>query len=237
MSANRWLLEAAVLICVSLTAGGLGLASEPESQPSAKPAKEKESHKPRKLFNGKDLAGWKVIDKFVFEKHGKVAVKNGEIILPKGNPGTGISYQKELPRIDYEISLDAKRTEGGDFFCGLTFPVEKSYCTLILGGWGGGVTGLSNVDGLAAIENESTDFVEFKKDQWYHVRLRVTQKGIDAWVDKEHIVNVPLTDRKFDIWWEQEPVRPLGIASWYTGAALRDIQFTSLKKAAAKSDK
>ena len=38
--------------------------------------------------------------------------------------------------MDYELRLEAKRVEGGDFFCGLTFPVGKEYCTLILGGWG-----------------------------------------------------------------------------------------------------
>ncbi len=180
------------------------------------------------LFNGKNLEGWKIITKYDFEKHGKVTVNKGEIILEKGRPATGISYQKKMPRINYEVSLDAKRIEGEDFFCGLTFPVGKSYCSLIIGGWGGGVTGLSNIDNMSAVENETTGYVEFKKNQWYHIRLRVTDKNITAWVDKEEILGVDTKDRKLSIWWEQEPVRPFGIATWHTKAALRNLKLTPI---------
>ncbi len=191
--------------------------------------KEKETGKPISLFNGKNLAGWRVIDKFDFEKHGKIEAVKGEIILGKGRPASGIVYTKKTPRINYEITLEAKRVEGDDFFCGLTFPVGKAYCTLIIGGWGGGVTGLSNIDDMSAVENETTGFVEFKRNRWYAIRLRVTDKAIAAWVDKEQIADVKTDDRKFSIWWEQEPVRPLGIATWNTKAALRNLKLRALE--------
>ena len=50
---------------------------------------------------------------------------------------TGITWTNEMPRMGYEISLEAMRVEGSDFFCGLTFPVGKDYLSLIVGGWGG----------------------------------------------------------------------------------------------------
>ena len=56
----------------------------------------------------------------------------------------------DFPREDYEVSLEARRLEGTDFFCGLTFPVGKEPCTLIIGGWGGTTVGLSNVDDYSA---------------------------------------------------------------------------------------
>ena len=175
------------------------------------------------LFDGKSLKGWRIVTPFDFLNHGKVSVDQGTLLLDAGQPATGIAWMGELPRIDYELQLDAQRVAGDDFFCGLTFPVGPDYCTLILGGWGGGVTGLSNVNGNSAVENETTAFSEFENGRWYHIRLRVTSDKIQAWVDKDQIVDLETKDKKLSIWWEQEPVRPLGIANWYTKTALRNL--------------
>lgn len=180
------------------------------------------------LFNGQNLSGWRILDKNDFRRHGPVTVERGEVILGQGNPATGISLAWGPPRYDYEVTLQAKRIEGGDFFCGMTFPVGGDYLSLIVGGWGGGVTGLSNLDGLSAVENETTGYVDFEQNRWYQIRLRVTREKVSAWVDDEQIVDVELADRKLSIWWEQEPVRPLGIATWHTKAALRKIRLKRL---------
>jgi hypothetical protein len=210
------------VISVFVLAAVLSADAAADKQKSVEDTFPREKNVP--LFNGKNLEGWRVVEKFVYEKHGKVEVATGEIVLGKGQPATGISYARRLPRMDYEISLEAKRIEGNDFFCGITFPVgEKDYLTLILGGWGGGTTGLSNLDGFSADENDTSDFVDFNQNQWYAIRLRVTNDKIEAWVDKEKIVEVKTKDRMLSIWWEQEPVRPLGIANWYTKSAVRKI--------------
>jgi CubicO group peptidase (beta-lactamase class C family) len=180
------------------------------------------------LFNGHDLDGWKVADQIDFERHGRVEVINGELVLNQGKPATGIAFSGSPPRMNYEISLEAKRIEGSDFFCGLTFPVAESYLSFILGGWGGGVTGLSNLDGASAVENETTGYREFEPNRWYAIRLRVTPGKVQIWLDGEQLIDVETTDRKLSIWWEQEPMRPLGIASWNTKAALRNIRLKRL---------
>jgi hypothetical protein len=190
---------------------------------------------PLALFDGKDLDDWRVIEQVDFEDHGKVEVRDGQVLLGRGKPASGIAWRGDFPRVNYEVTLQAKRVEGSDFFCGLTFPVGDSYCTLILGGWGGGVTGLSNIDQMAAVENETTDYVEFQQDRWYRVRLRVAEDKLEAWVDDRQIVDVLTKDRKFSIWWEQEPARPFGIASWNTAAALRDIQLRPLEPKAEQA--
>ena len=102
--------------------------------------------------------------------------------------------------------------------------------TLIVGGWGGGATGLSNVDGVSAIENETATFRSYKQNQWYKIRLRVTHDKILAWIDDKEIIDLDTENRSFSIWWEQEPLRPLGIATWYTQAALRNIRLTRLEE-------
>jgi len=183
------------------------------------------------LFDGKTLEGWRVADENAYEKPGKVEVKDGAIVMHKGRIATGIVYaKKDFPRSNYEVSLEARRTGGSDFFCGMTFPVGKQYCTFICGGWGGGTTGLSNVDSFAADENETTGFVEFKNGKWYKIRLRVTDGKIEAWIDKEKMVDLDRKEKKFDIWWEQEPLRPFGIGNWYTSSELRNIKLTRLKQ-------
>ena len=77
-------------------------------------------------------------------------------MLDFGSSMTGVTYQgKDLPRTDYEIRLEAQRIDGTDFFCGLTFPVHDAHLSLIVGGWGGSLVGLSSLDGKDASRNET----------------------------------------------------------------------------------
>ena len=64
------------------------------------------------------------------------------------------------------------------------------------------------------------------------LRLRVAEGKITGWIDKKMIFNVPIKGHTFDIWWEQAPMRPLGIGTWNTSAALRNFKLLKLKPAA-----
>jgi hypothetical protein len=194
---------------------GSALAAEPEAKAE------------QKLSNRTALEKWQVVDRSDFARHGKVQLESDRIVLAAGKPATGIRWTGEVPRLDYEITLEAMRVEGSDFFCGLTFPVGEGQCTLILGGWGGSVVGLSNINGASAAENESSCAVDFKNGQWYKIRLWVTGSEIHVWIDEKEVIHVPTRGRQFSIWWEQEPVSPLGVATWHTTGALRAI---SLRK-------
>jgi len=182
------------------------------------------------LFNGKDLTGWKIADMDDFQWHGKVYVKDGKIMLEQGGPMTGIARKGEFPKDNYEVNLEAMRTDGYDFFCGMTFPVADSWCTLIVGGWGGVVVGLSNVDDLNASENETTLGMSFEDKCWYPIRLRVTEAKIEVWIDKKKVIDLARKDHKFGVWPEQQPIRPFGVATWNTGGALRNFTLRKLDK-------
>lgn len=177
------------------------------------------------LFDGKSLEGWKVTD---FGGQGEVKVEDGKLMLTFGEPLTGVTWTGKLPTDEYEITLEAMRVEGSDFFCALTFPVGASPCSLILGGWGGGVVGLSSINGFDASENETTRYNEFKNGRWYRVRLRVTPAKIEAWLDDEPIVSVERENRTFTVRYEVDLSRPMGLASYQTTAAIRKIELRSL---------
>ena len=181
----------------------------------------------KSLFDGKTLAGWKATD---FAGRGEVTVRDGKIVLESGHM-TGINWTNlnDLPRMNYEISLEAMRVEGGDFFCGLTFPVGKDPCSLVVGGWGGGVVGLSSLDSQDAANNETTRYMTFQNGRWYLIRLRVTDTKIEAWIDADKVVDVATADKAISVRIEMEESKPLGIASWSTTAALRNLKLRRLQ--------
>jgi len=180
------------------------------------------------LFDGKTLSGWRVLTEKAFVGHKEVRVDNGTIVMERGQLQTGIGWDGAFPRENYEVSLEAKRTDGHDFFCGMTFPVGDEPCTLIVGGWGGSVVGLSNVDHMHAAENMTTNSMSFENDTWCSVHLRVTTKKIDIWIQDQHMISLDREGRSFSVWWEQEAARPFGIANWDTGSALRNVRFRRL---------
>ena len=178
------------------------------------------------LFDGKTLGQWKPT-KFIGEA--AVKVEDGQIVLESGNDLTGITWAgAALPTTNYELSLQAMRVAGNDFFAGVTFPVGDSFCSLILGGWGGTVVGLSSLNGQDASENETSQSIPFESKRWYGVRIRVTPAKIEAWLDDRQIISTDLKGNKVDTRIEVDASKPLGIASWRTKAALKDIRLKKL---------
>ena len=174
------------------------------------------------LFDGKTMGKWKPAD---FSSNGKIAIKDGSIAISAGKPMAGIVWSNEPPaRMNYEIQLEAMRTEGNDFFCGLTFPVGTNPCTFVVGGWGGTVTGLSSIDGYDASENETSSSATFDNNRWYRIRVKVTRSKIEAWIDDKQMVDLDTTNRRISVRWEIDACIPLGIATWCTGSAVRNIK-------------
>jgi len=204
-------------------------AAEQAPSPSEKiPKPQKLPSQAKELFDGRSLAGWKVLEELAFKGHGKVEVRDGQIRLGQGEPFTGIRWTGPFPRSHYEVLIEACRVEGDDFFCGLVFPVGQADCSLIVGGWGGSTVGLSNIDGEPAAENETARIYDFEKGHWYSIRLRVTDRKIQVWIDREKLVDFEYPDRKLSIRWDQEPMRPFGICTWRTTGAVRKVELRRL---------
>ena len=174
------------------------------------------------LFDGQTLKGWRETQ---FAGRGEVQCQDGLILLNMGDPFTGINWTNEFPTINYEVALEAMRVMGSDFFCGLTVPVGDSFCSLIVGGWGGSLIGISSFDGMDASENETTKFVAFESKRWYRIRLRVVEGRIQGWVDQEKLIDVETTGKRISLRpGDIELSKPFGLACWETSAALRQIR-------------
>lgn len=210
-----------VRACAAAAASIVALASLAAAPLPQQPAAAWEA-----LFDGKTLTNWKPTQ---FSPDGAVRVEDGRIILDTGRSMTGITWSgPSLPTTNYELTLQAMRVDGSDFFAGVTFPVDESFCSLILGGWGGSVVGLSSINSMDASENETSQSVEFQNGRWYTARIRVTPAKIEAWLDDRPIISQNLKDNRVSIRLEMELSKPLGISSWKTKSALRDIRLRRL---------
>lgn len=188
------------------------------------------------LFDGKSLDDWEARDA---GGSGNVELLDDQMIIGTGESLTGAVYKhkEKLPVTNYEITLEAQRLEGLDFFCGLTFPVGslETSVTLVLGGWGGSVTGLSSLDGMDASENQTGHYRRFKDKTWYRVKVRVTPESVIVWCDDEKIIDTDIAGKKVGV--RAGPIEdyvPLSLTTYQTTAAIRNVKVTALPPVAAK---
>ena len=200
-------------------------AAAPASSPGAKPA----AAAARSLFDGKTLTGWKDSG---FAGAGETKVEpnfrgQGPVILIEaGQSLSGITFTNPVPKQSFEITLEALKVQGNDFFVGLTFPVAEAHATLVLGGWGGATTGISSIDGLDASENDTTKFLGYDKDKWFRIRMKVTPAKLETWIDNDKVVDQELKDRRISMrFGEIENSVPFGIATYQTTTVVRKVEF------------
>ena len=133
---------------------------------------------------------------------------------------------------NYELSLEAMKLDGNDFFIALTFPVKESHATFVVGGWGGGVVGISSVDDLNASENETMNIEGFEKNVWHKIRVRVTDAKLEAWIGDDQKVDLTLEGKKISLLpGDIELSAPIGIAAYQTRAQYRNIIWRNLAPA------
>lgn len=175
---------------------------------------------PRSMFDGRTLGLWKPVN---FGGEGEVHVVDGAIRLERGNDLTGVVWTGPLPGSSFRIDMEARRVDGTDFFCTVTVPAGGSFCSFVVGGWGGGVVGFSSLDGLDASENETSRGLRLEDGRWYRVAVDVTPTHIKGLIDDAVVAEAALKGREVDVRVEMLPCRPIGIASWRTTSDVRAI--------------
>lgn len=230
-SAHRKIPSLFCLLVVVLAPVGFVAVARAAEKTAAKASAPKEW---QSLFDGSTLAGWKSAG---FEGGGAVKVENpfrndgGAIVMETGTFLSGITWTNatKLPTMNYELTLEAMKLDGSDFFCGLTFPVGETACSFICGGWGGGVVGISSIDGNDASENETSESMGFELNRWYTIRVRVTPGKLEAWIDDRKMVDFVTTGRKISLrFGDIENCLPLGVAAYQTRTAVREIRVRKL---------
>ena len=144
---------------------------------------------------------------------------------------TTVKWQGEVPGPPFELELMAKRVDGTDFFCAVTFPARGlgECVTLVVGGWGGSVVGISSIDGKDASENETTSYHAFQADVWYRIRLLRQDERIAAWIDGKKVVDVDTAGKKLSL---RDGLisecAPFGLATWQTTGEVRNVRWRRL---------
>ncbi len=182
----------------------------------------------RILFDGSSLDDWEATD---FAGRGEVRLDGNEsVVLEMGIALTGIHWVgADLPRCNYEIRWEAMKRMGSDFFASLTFPCMDKHATLILGGWGGALVGISSIDGFDASENETATAHYFRSNQWYSCRLQVSPACFRFWVDDEKLIDCPIEGRDISMRsGEIEMSAPLGFSTYDTTGLIRRVSLVEL---------
>ncbi len=186
------------------------------------------------FLTGSELKDWKVIDEI--QDHGAVSLKDGVLSLGAGKPMTCVAYtgKATLPVKDYEISFEARRVDGEDFFAALTFPVrdDKSHVTLVVGGWGGKCVGISCIQYMSADENDTTNWIEFETKKWYKFRVEVRENSLTGFVDDKKIFEADTEGKKLSLrFGDIEFCKPLGFASYLSDSEIKNLRIKKLPPA------
>ena len=189
----------------------------------------RETHTLRKwnLLSATEITHWKSAD---MPDTGKAEVRNGEAVMEPGGPMTGLRYGNwqtgGLPVCDYTVSYEAMRVEGGDFFAAITFPVRsiETCATLIVGGWGGGLVGISSIDGDDASNNSTRSEQRFENGKWYRLKLEVREDEIKAWIDDRLVINTSIKARVIGLRPGYiESCAPFGLATFGSTGRVRNL--------------
>lgn len=182
------------------------------------------------MFDGKSLDGWKPFTKTEYSKGGKVEVKENSIHIAEGFPYSYIQWKGKFPKENYEVFLRTMKPDGNDIFCGILFPVGTNYCSLVLGGWGNSITGLSCIDNMAAADNEYAVMNSYTTNKWYKVTLRVTGTNIMTWVGGKKLIDVDRSKHEISPYFGLEMMAPFGVFTFGTPGAFEEISVRRLEK-------
>ena len=163
---------------------------------------------------------------------GGAVEEEGEILrIGWGEAMTAAKWTGEVPQAPFELELEARRVDGTDFFCAVTFPARGAdeCLTLVIGGWGGATVGISSIDGKDASENGTRKLMAFETGVWYRIKLLREGERIAVWINGEKVIDVETTGKQLSL--RPGPVSdcaPFGLATWQTTGEVRGMRYRGL---------
>lgn len=176
------------------------------------------------LQNGPDA--WESVN---FGGEGEVEFDGASVRMGFGSPLTAVAWRgaASLPP-EYEIEVVAARLDGSDFFCALNIPIGEQSASVVLGGWGGALCGLSCINGDDASMNATRSFRGFERDQNYRLRVRVDATRVQAWVDDEPLFSQVREGVEFSLRTEVSPAGRLALSCFQTSARIESVRWRSI---------
>lgn len=220
-------------ITLALASGASSACRKPAPNPSAAASSDVQTQAQAEAGAPSPEADWFPLD----DSWQQVA--GGELSRPEpgilrlqwGEALSGIRWTGGPVAPPFEIELEARRLDGSDFFCGLTFPARATgeCLTWVVGGWGGGTVGISSIDDLDAAHNETTRHKTFEKERWYALKLRRAGERLEAWIDGERVVDLDTTGRKLSLRpGAIEVCAPFGLATWQSSGEFKRLRWRPL---------
>ncbi|MBM4036286.1 MAG: DUF1080 domain-containing protein [Planctomycetes bacterium] len=195
------------------------------------------------LFDGKAPEGWKALERLDVPARdgtgvgGKARVEDGKLVVQAGQPLSGIAYTGDVPKQDYEVSLEAMKVSGGDTFCVIQFPVGSAQCNFVAT-WGRDLVGFECIDQLNPPDSPVSRRMTFERDKWYGFRLRVAGGRLQVWIDDEKVADLPLAGHRFMVPNKWLGLKPFGLGTGNgTCAAFRNIRLRRIEPGAAEGAK
>ena len=178
------------------------------------------------LFKDPELKNWEPIE---FGETNRHEIKTDSIRVEQGYQLTGVRFTGDLPTSNYQMELEAIKGTGTDFFCCLTFPVQDQFCSLVVGGWGGTVTGISCIDAKDASDNQTTSFRKYEMNKPYLINVTVTDDKLQCRIDDELVVDLALKGVKLSLRTDVDQCKPLSLCSFATGATWNNFRIQRLE--------
>lgn len=178
------------------------------------------------LLNQELSKKWEPIS---FGGEGDCQIEQGVLTIASGDPMSGMVLEHDVPKVNYEVQFEARRTGGIDFFTGLTFPIQDSHCCWIVGGWAGSVVGLSNIDDEDASSNETCRLMSFEDERWYRFRLRVTPSEVVCWIDGDCVIKQSVVGKKISLRGDTLSCAPFGFCTFQTSAEVKNLKLRRIR--------
>jgi len=180
-----------------------------------------------RLFDGKTLEGWRAFDAHPFAHQGRMDVKDNEILFEKGGPGTGIQYTGDLPRGDYELSLEVMSHSKIGGFLIIAFPIDTSATMVGIDAREDGKIG-AGMNVVSESEKKIVAKTKFEEGRWYRIRVRVTKSRVLVLLDEEKLFDWARPQQSFRMPLQWAALVPLGIGNYDTVTSVRNIMVRRL---------
>ena len=186
----------------------------------------------REVVQDAEIAWSPLLGKWAAVSDANIVEDDGVLRIGWAETLAAARWEGDVPSVPFELEMQARRVDGTDFFCAITFPARGAdQCvTMVAGGWGGALVGISSIDEKDASDNETTMHHRFENGRWYQFRILCDGKRISTWIDGKQVINGSIEGKRLSL--RPGPISvcaPFGLATWQTTGEIRGMRWRRMK--------